>query len=717
MSEKDNNQHRAWIKQLSDYQTSDFDQREQAREADYFILDKDGQWELHVSKTLDSQKRPRYTLDKCTPALESIMGDIEEMDFSVNVKPQGRGANKALALLREGLIRTIENESRAVNIYRNVARRIIRRGFDAIEIKAKYVDEWSFEQDIIITSIPNAINRVWFDNTSTEQDGSDIQNAYVLTSMSMCDYKEQWPKGSGVSVSDADTHQQYEENYQPEVITVGKKYYRKSNRAEVLQMSNGEVIENNEENQKTIKLLTENYGIFIKNRKMVDNFKVYCRYFDGSGFLEKEQETVFTSIPIVPFYGNHEILGHNSKLTYSGIILKLMDAQRIHNYATSREVEEGALAPRTKFWMTKKQAVGHTKELATMNINSNPVQFYNHDDQAPAPYQSGANQVNPHLSMISAQMAQNISQQASVSDSMKGDLPTRASEDAIRQLISRGQASTRKWVNSLTIGIARVGHIINEAIPVVYDTKRELQITGIDGIEAQEIVNHTLFDTQTKQPVINNDLNQGKYKITCEAGPAFSNRQEAGLNALLEYAKVDPSIVQIGGDIMLKSMNAPLVDKISERKRDQMLEAGLIPPEQMTPEEQQKMQQQAQQQAQQAQANQQNDPNTILAEAERLKGQAELVKQQREVGKLQLESGKLQLDVERMQNEKVKLSQDLQNSHMDNMGKAADIDKTVADTAQSWAKTDELQGNARSKQIENLEKITPQVTIVAHNDQ
>jgi len=82
-----------------------------------------------------------------------------------------------------------------------------------------------------------------------------------------------------------------------------------------------------------------------------------------------------------------------------------------------------------------------------------------------------------------------------------------------------------------------------------------------------------------------------------------------------------------------------------------------------------------------------------------------------------LESGKLQLDVERMQNEKVKLSQDLQNSHMDNMGKAADIDKTVADTAQSWAKTDELQGNARSKQIENLEKITPQVTIVAHHDQ
>ena len=47
-----------WIQELKDFQESDLDQREQAREADRFMLDKDGQWEEEVSRRIDSEKRP-----------------------------------------------------------------------------------------------------------------------------------------------------------------------------------------------------------------------------------------------------------------------------------------------------------------------------------------------------------------------------------------------------------------------------------------------------------------------------------------------------------------------------------------------------------------------------------------------------------------------------------------------------------------------------------
>ena len=701
-NDKEINIHKAWLEQLSDCQTSELDQREQARDADHFLLDKDGQWELHVSKTLDSQGRPRYTFDKVTPVIESIMGDIEDMDFSVQVKPQGGGANKENALFIEGLIRTIENNCGAVDTYRKAIRRVIRRGFDAFEVKSVYLDEWSFEQDLVIESIPNAVNRVWLDNTSTKQDGSDNEFAYVLTSMSPADYKKQWPKGAGVSVSDSETHQQYEENYQPEVITVGKKYYKKPRRVEVIQMSNGEVIENNDENAELIKSLKDN-GVFEKKKKMIDDFKVYCQYFDGSAFLEPEMETVFKSIPVIPVYGNHEIMGHNSKLTYSGIVLKLMDAQRVHNYGKSREIEEGALAPRTKFWMTKKQAQGHEPQLAKMNLSADPVQFYNQDDNAPPPYQSGANQVNPHLSTLGNQMAQDINAQASVFSAMKGDFPGRASEDAIRQMVDRGQAATRKWVNSLTIAIKRAGDIMLEAIPVVYDTRRQVQITGLDGTETDAIANDVVFDQASGKAVPNNDLNKGKYKVTVDAGAAFSNKMEAGLNALLEYAKIDGTLPQIGGDIILKAIDAPLVDKVAERKREMMIKQGLIPESQMTDDEKQQAQQIQQAQAQNAQ----NDPNTILARAEEMKGQAEMQRQKNE-------QVKVQLDIERLQNEKIKLAQDMQNSHMDNMQKAANVDKTVADTAKSWAAADNLQGDTVNKHVDSLDKMRPEITIVAH---
>lgn len=700
MSEKDRTQHRAWLKQLSDFQTSDLDQREQARDADHFLLDKDGQWELHVSKTLDSQKRPRYTFDKVTPVVESIMADIEDMDFSINVKPQGGEANKEDALMREGMIRTIENNCVATDVYRKAARRVIRRGFDAWEVKAKYLDPWSFEQDIVIEPIANAINRVWFDNTSTKQDGSDIESAYVLTSMSPDDYENTWPRGAKVSVSDSETHQQYEENYQPEVITVGKKYYRKAIKVEVVQMSNGDVLEVNDDNKKIFDELKVR-NIVEVNRKTVDDWSVYCRYFDGAGMLEPEQKTAFKSIPIVPVYGNHEILGHNSKITYSGIVLKEMDAQRVHNYAKSREIEEGALAPRTKWWMTKKQAQGHEIQLSQMNISADPVQFYNFDETAKAPYQGGTNQVNPHLSTLGNQMAMDIKEQAGVFSAMQGDFAGRMSEDTVRMQIDRGTATTRKWVNSIITAIKRTGDIILEALPVVYDTKRQVMITGIDGTESSEVINNEVFDQQSQQMIQVNNLNQGKYKVVCDAGPAFANKMEAGLDALLKYAAIDPTIIAQGGDIMMRAIDAPLVDKIAERKRLQMLMQGMIPEDQMTDDEKQ----QVAQMMQARQANQQPDAAMVMAQAEMLKGQADMLEQQNKQAQIQLEAVKVQ-----QKGQELELK--AQGQQFDNMNKAVDIDKTVADTAQSWAKTEQITGETMSTQIDNMQKVTPQVTTV-----
>ena len=76
---------RDWVKELQEFQQSDLDQRENARDADRFLLEKDGQWEDNIRRQLDSQKRPRYTFDKVTPIIETMMADIEDMDFGCNV--------------------------------------------------------------------------------------------------------------------------------------------------------------------------------------------------------------------------------------------------------------------------------------------------------------------------------------------------------------------------------------------------------------------------------------------------------------------------------------------------------------------------------------------------------------------------------------------------------------------------------------------------------
>ena len=54
-------------------------------------------------------------------------------------------------------------------------------------------------------------------------------------------------------------------------------------------------------------------------------------------------------IPVVPYYGNFKLIDNTIK--YRGVVLKLMDPQRVLNYSLSREIEEGAW-PRAKILAT-----------------------------------------------------------------------------------------------------------------------------------------------------------------------------------------------------------------------------------------------------------------------------------------------------------------------------------------------------------------------------
>ena len=602
--EKDNNEHLEWLNQLSDFQQSDLDQRQQARECDRFLLDKDGQWEESVARSLDSQKRPRYTFDQVTPVIENIMADIEDMEFGSNVKPASGDATKELAKTYEGMTRSIEADSNATEIYRNACRRIIRRGFDAWIVKAKFKDEWSFDQDLVVEPIPNAINRVWTSNASTRPDSSDSDVAYVLTSLTPKAYEEQFPEGKAISIDDADLGEHWDQ-YRPEVIIFGERYYKKETKRTVCQLSNGEIVEKDDNFEKIVDEYKEQ-GITVVREKVVKDFKIYHRFFDGGGFLSEERETVFRTLNVVTVHGNYELLGENSKITYSGITLKEMDYQRVFNYAKSREIEEGALAPRKKLVMTKKMAKGNEAQLAALNVSADPVLFVTPDSEWTAGVQEiGGAQVNPNLANLANDMAIGMQVTGGTNNAMNGQFAGRMSEDALRMQIDRGTGATRKWVNSLVNGIRRTCEILVQTIPAVYDTKRQFMVLGQDGAEEMVILNDEVYDTETETMVRVNTLNKGEYKVTCDAGPAFANKMEAGLSAMLNYAAIDPSIVNTGGDLMLKAIDAPLVDEMAARKRAQLLQAGMIPKDQMTDDEIAAAQQAAQQP-------QQEDPMVML---------------------------------------------------------------------------------------------------------
>ena len=622
---------------LSSAQGADNDMRDQARDAQLFVSKKDGQWEPYWWSA--NSGRPRYTFCMVSPIVDQVCGEIEQADFDIRVSPAGGDATKNVALTFDGIIRNLENISDAKDVYAAAARGMITTGYDGWRVVQKYANDNSFNQDLIIQKVHNFIDRVWYDPASELQDKSDSRYCFVLHPIAKDEFDKKWPEASGASLpEDRDGDAYYDK---AEVVVIGEFLYVEREERELVLMSNGQTYEADDDFQMVVDDLAMAGITEVKRRKRKYN-KVCTRFFDNDGWLGEDKDTVFNRIPVIPVFGNYKII--ENKTVYSGVVEKLMDSQRVLNYSMSREIEEGALAPRAKYWMTLTQAAGHEDSLSTMNTNSDPVQFYNVDPESPqAPQQNGGAMVNPGLRTISEAMRGMIGYSAGMFASNMGDNPGLQSGVAIRSLQNKGDNATYKYNKAVQIAIAATGKILVDAIPKVYDTERTMRILYEDKSYEMAEINQTVIDQQTGEIVVLNDLSQGVYDVICRAGPSFMNRQQETLEMIIEMAKVDPSVMQIAGDIMMQNINSPAADQIAERKRDQMLKAGLIPQSQLTEEEMAQMQQQMQQQGQP------QDPASVMAQAEMLKGQADMMRAQIEQAKVQNEQMKIQLDAQKVQ--------------------------------------------------------------------
>jgi len=683
--------HQSVLNLLSSCQEADHDNREMSRESHLFLDKRDGQWEPYWWEA--NQNKPRYTFDNVNPIVDQVASEIEQADFDIRVSPAGGNATKDIASTYDGLIRNIENISNAKQVYSQAARGMVTGGFDAWRVSQKFADDNSFDQDIVIEKIGNPVDRVWFDPAAELQDKSDSRYCFVLHPMAVDEYENRWPEGSGESVPDDREGDAYYDK--AEAIVVGEFLYMESEDRELVMMSNGQTHEVNEDFEKIVDDLAM-IGVTEVRRRTRKVHKVCSRFFDNKDWLEDDRDTVFNRIPVIPVYGNFKIF--EGKTLYWGVVEKLLDPQRVLNYAMSRSIEEGALAPRAKYWMTPTQAAGHEDQLGTLNTNSDPVQFFNPDPEFPAiPQQQGGAQVNQGLSMIAQSMQGMINATAGMFAANMGDNPNAQSGVAIRQLQNKGDNGTFKYSRAMEIAIAATGRLIKDAIPKVYDTARTIRVLREDDTYDMADLNQQVIDNATGEIVTVNDLSVGSYDVICKAGPSFKNRQEETLEAITSLAQVDPSLMQIAGDLLLQNVNTPAASQIAERKRAQMLQQGLIPQSQMSEEELMAAQQQAQM-GQQA-----PDPAMVLAQAEQLKAEAEMMRSQIEMQKLQNEQMKLQLEAQKLQSQSVG---DQADNAIDAFNAETKRMETQIKAQQANATVDKTAAQAMGENLDNQRKMS-----------
>lgn len=576
------------VEQLKLAQDADNDMRDIARECEHFVYKKDGQWEPSVVSTFSDM--PRYTFDQVNPIIDSVCGEIDMMDFACRAIPAGGEATEETAETLDGLFRHIENISNAKMVYKAATRSAVVTGQAGWRLRTDYVNDESFDQDILIEQIPNFNDRVWFDPASEKQDRSDAEWAIVLHAMPCEKYEETFGEDYGYnSVGDGKTVTVYSKK--PEQVIVGEYLYKKYNQVDLVLMSNGAVYEDDED-FKALADELKTLGVEeVKRRKRKD--AVVCvRFFNGSEWLGEAKETPFSMIPVVPVYG--DFLISENKAIWRGKIANVLDACRVYNYVRSREIAEGALAPRAKYWMTTEQAAGHEKKLGSLNTNQDPVQFYNHVDGQMPPQQQGGAVINQGLESIAQAMSVDIQKASGTFDANVGNNPNVQSGVALRALQNKGDIGTIKYVTALEIAIRQTALIIAQAVKFVYDTPREQRIIKPDGSMDKVQLQETIIDLQTGRQVVLNDLTKGQYDFVCSAGKGFQNRQAETIETMLQMGQYDPTILQVGKDVMLRSLNSPDMDILADRVRAQMVQQGQIPQSELTDQELAEQQRKAQ---------------------------------------------------------------------------------------------------------------------------
>jgi hypothetical protein len=489
--------------------------------------------------------RPMQTVNRLPAFIDQIVGDARQNKVAIKVFA-GEDGDVDVAQIYSGLIRSIENRSNADFAYDTALEQSATYGFGAWRIKTQYVDDNSFDQEIVIERIQNSLN-VHFDPSSIQPDYSDAEYAIVVDSISKDEFKARWPKAA-------------ESNFQTEHMQAGWSSGDNMQIAEYWYK---------ERTPATLYLLNDGTATFdkptapelvIRERKS-EKCAVKMCIMSGAEVLE-QAEWAGRYIPIVGVNGKEDMV--DGKRILRGIVRHAKDPQRMYNYWRTIDTETKALAPKAPVMVTTKQLDGLDEYWSDALSGNLPYLPYNPDPTAPMPQRLNAGMQDKGFEQAAMLAVDEMKATTGIYSAALGEQSNETSGRAILARQREGDTANFAYIDNLSRAIRYSARVIIDLIPKIYDTERVIEIMGIDGQKTLERINSArVNDDGMVEPV--NDLTTGRYDLVVDVGPSYTTKRVEALNMMVEIAKMNPAIMQIAGDLIVKSMDWDGADAIAER--------------------------------------------------------------------------------------------------------------------------------------------------------
>jgi hypothetical protein len=479
--------------------------------------------------------------------------------------------------------------STAQSIYVTQFQAMVEGSYGFLRVSRKYVGRDSFDQEIVIKNIANP-DSVLYDPDTKEPDWSDGEWCFVLDPMPRKEFKRRFPKAQVIDFSPDDMRIAKDWINDKSVLTA--EYWKIVKTPYTLyQLADGT----------TTRKLPEGVDA-VQQREDVD--KKLVQYITNGIEILEENPQPGDLLPIIPFVGLERYIDENgagAKRVLFSLVRLARDPQMSLAYLNSQEMEEAGLTPKTPYMGYKGQFESDSEAWETVNkiphsyLQVDPIVDATSQQVLPLP------QRVPFTPNFAAYETAKESCRRAVQAAMGiSPLPTSAQRQneksgvALERIQGQQQLGSFHFTDNYERALAFCGRVIDQWIPVVYDTERELALGQPD--DSRKIVK-----INTAAPYANPKTGEaehypvdqgGDHDVTISDGPSYASQEEAA-SEFLDTLVANLHQLPIPPPSQAKLLAIAIRMKRLGPKGDEM--ADIISPsddEQISPQAQAKLQQQ-----------------------------------------------------------------------------------------------------------------------------
>ena len=532
------------------------------------------QWLDEEARVFETYKKIPLTFNKLAPMANFLLGEQQQNTPSLECKPVSENLPVETVDVYSALVQEITQDGKSKEVFQCAFGCAIVGGYGAFYAETEYRNNYTFEQvlrakEVVIPT------RCYWDRSAETMTKSDGMYAGYQTRMSRAKFKALYGKKieRDIPPSNLEDGTVFDDDDSITIITHWERDYKP---VTIYQLSNGQVVEQVEFDSLEREiiddgeiLLYDGIPVFIEKERKAPRYEVKKYIFAGDYELDKEK-TPFMSMPLL-FLDQKSFFNKKGEQVTRPFFKDTKDAQRYINYLGTQSAYLIKISRYDQYLVSKNNVRGNdTQAIWRDPVNVQGGLYFDPDPNGFIPQQQKPPELSQSLVQQYDRAEKDLQTCTGMYDTMRGEQGNETSKIAIDARTKRGHFNTNTPFDNLNKAIAMFGELISEAIPIVYDTQRTLNL-NIKDIGRKDVEINKPLDEFGGQ--IQHDLKNSRFEVRLVPGASWEGQKQEALNSMGLVLQANPDTFNMIADLYVE--NLPLNNNIELKNRLRTL----VPPE------------------------------------------------------------------------------------------------------------------------------------------